>query len=189
MTGRPKTGQEHLEVIKSDITYMESTYGVKTIAWVTDDGPDGKGARNLLRKLCPWMIILLCWAHQCNLLVGEYLLLDPYRQVMAQAIEITKWFNNHSVALDLLNAEQLSTYRDRPHALALLLPVITRWTAHLHAAERVLQLKLALECVVMKHRQRLKSIALSSRTKDGDSLVARVIETIENKDFWTSLTR
>ena len=83
MTGRPKTGKEHLEVIKSDITYMEATYGVKTVAWVTDDGPDGKGARTLLRKLWPWMIILLCWAHQCNLLIGDYLLLNSYRQTAA----------------------------------------------------------------------------------------------------------
>ncbi|EJF62989.1 hypothetical protein DICSQDRAFT_15853, partial [Dichomitus squalens LYAD-421 SS1] len=189
MTGRPKTGQEHLEVIKSDIEYMETTYGVRTIAWVTDDGPDGKGARNLLRKLWPWMVLLLCWAHQCNLLVGEFLVLDPYRNIMAQAVEIAKWFNNHSGALDLLNVEQLATYRDRPRALALLLPVVTRWTAHLHAAERVLQLKLALECVIMKHRDRLKTIASFSRAREGDTLIGRIIATIENKEFWVLLAR
>ncbi|TBU39179.1 hypothetical protein BD309DRAFT_983231 [Dichomitus squalens] len=119
ITGWPKMGQEHLEVIKSDIEYMETTYGVRTIAWVTDDGPDGKGARNLLRKLWPWMVLLLCWAHQCNLLVGEFLVLDPYRNIMAQAVEIAKWFNNHSGALDLLNVEQLATVTTHLKPLAI----------------------------------------------------------------------
>ncbi|KAM5539208.1 hypothetical protein V8D89_007081 [Ganoderma adspersum] len=98
MMGHPKTGQEHLEVIKSDMAHMEMTYGVTTVGWVTDDGPDGKSARTLLRKLMPWLILLVCWAHQCNLLVGDYLVLNPYPKIIT--------------ALDHLNSEQLTTYED-----------------------------------------------------------------------------
>ncbi|KAH9916504.1 hypothetical protein B0H21DRAFT_827975 [Amylocystis lapponica] len=42
MTGEPKTGDRLHELVVSDISYMSETYGVKTIGWCTDDGPDGK---------------------------------------------------------------------------------------------------------------------------------------------------
>ncbi|KAM5543668.1 hypothetical protein V8D89_002919 [Ganoderma adspersum] len=182
MTGRPKTGQEHLEVIKSDMAHMETTYGVTTVGWVTDDGPDGKGTRTLLRKLMPWLILLVCWAHQCNLLVGDYLVLDPYRKIMSRAIEVAKWFNNHSAALDLLNSKQLTTYEDHTRPLTLLLLVITRWTAHLHAAVQILDVKRALVFVVAKHKQWLIAIAASSRSSESQSLA-------DHPKFWAMLQR
>ncbi|KZP14834.1 hypothetical protein FIBSPDRAFT_664421, partial [Athelia psychrophila] len=67
MTGQPKTGDQLLEVVKEDLNYMETHYGLRTIAWCTDDGPDGKKMRRLLWTWLPWMVVLVCWAHQINL--------------------------------------------------------------------------------------------------------------------------
>ena len=69
------------------------------------------------------MIVLLCWGHQSNLLVGDYLVLPDYMKAVSRALDVIKWFNNHRTALDLFNAEQLTTYRQstRPLTLTLLL--------------------------------------------------------------------
>ena len=189
MNGRPKTGDEHLEVIKADMTYMEETYKVKTIAWVTDDGPDGKRARSLLQKLYTWIIVLLCWAHQCNLLVGDYLTLGHYRNAVNNALEVVKWFNNHGAALDLLRNEQLTTYPDRSRPLVLILPVLTRWTSHFHAVKRLLELQRALVCCVVKHKERLLQIAAQGRSNEAKAMGARVIGYIQDEQFWRTLDR
>ena len=189
MYARPKTGDEHFEVIKDDIAHIEETYGVKTIAWVTDDGPDGKRARNLLKKLWSWIIVLLCWAHQVNLLVGDYLVLSHYRTCVNEAIEVIKWFNNHSAALELLKAEQITTYPERTHPLSLLLPVITRWTAHFYSVKRLLDIELALKCCIYKHKECLLQIANASRTSEARLQGARVIDIIENASFWRTLAK
>ena len=108
---------------------MQDVFLVKVIAWCTDDGPDGKKARRLLRLLFAWMIVLVCWAHQINLIVGDFLRLKlPFLESIPLALDVVKWFNNHGAALALLQTEQRLTYHGKTFALILL--VITRWTAH-----------------------------------------------------------
>ncbi|KAJ2992405.1 hypothetical protein NUW54_g7945 [Trametes sanguinea] len=109
MTGRPKTGQEHAEVIKADMKHMQDVYNVQPIAWVTDDGPDGKGARTLLRAQLPWLMTFVCWGHQSQLLAGDYLTFPEYSDAMSAALDIVRWFNNHSGALELLHQAQQFT--------------------------------------------------------------------------------
>ncbi|KAI8986109.1 hypothetical protein BD414DRAFT_416319 [Trametes punicea] len=73
MTGLSKTGEQHAHIIKEDMAHMRDQFDVHPIAWVTDDGPDGKGAQNLLRRSLPWLMTFVCWGHQSNLLAGDYL--------------------------------------------------------------------------------------------------------------------
>jgi len=123
MTGQPKTGDKLYELTTSDITYMKDVFGVDVIAYCTDDGPDGKKMRRLLQLVFIWIIVLVCWAHQVNLIVGDYLTGNPaLKTVINQGLEVIKWFNGHSTAHNWLREEQLI---DRPHALILILPVIT----------------------------------------------------------------
>ncbi len=103
----PKTGEQHALLIEEDMYLMKMEYNVHPIGWVTDDGPDGKGARNLLRKRMPWLITLVCWAHQSSLLAGDFLAFLEYKETVGAALDIVRWFNNHGTALDHLNREQL----------------------------------------------------------------------------------
>ena len=103
MLGKPKTGNQLLKIIESDIQYIYDKFGVVMIAWCTDDGPDGKKMRQLLAVKYRWLITLLCWAHQMNLVVGNFLNLKAdFRQITALALDVVKWFNNHGQALDKL---------------------------------------------------------------------------------------
>ena len=71
--GQPKTGNKLLELILKNIKYMEETFLVKIIVWCTDDGSDGKKMWRLLKLRFMWMIDLVCWAHQINLIVHNFL--------------------------------------------------------------------------------------------------------------------
>ena len=73
MSGRPKTGDELLMIVEGDIKLIFDKFGVIVIAWCTDDGPDGKKMRQLLGAKYRWLIMLVCWAHQMNLVVGDFL--------------------------------------------------------------------------------------------------------------------
>ncbi|KAJ7167705.1 hypothetical protein C8R46DRAFT_812141, partial [Mycena filopes] len=64
MTGRPKTGDELFAIMKSDFEYAWNTYKVDVIAVCTDDGPDGKKARRLVREWKASIAVFECWAHQ-----------------------------------------------------------------------------------------------------------------------------
>jgi len=103
---------------------MEEKFGTQLIAWCTDDGPDRKKMRQLLQVLFVWLIIILCWVHQINLVMGDFLVIQ--RAVMDDinhALEVIKWFNNHSTALTLLQTEQMLTFEGS--FWVLILPAIT----------------------------------------------------------------
>ncbi|KAI0026474.1 hypothetical protein K488DRAFT_6909, partial [Vararia minispora EC-137] len=67
MSGQPKTGDNLFRIVLEEIKSFETKYGVEVVAWVTDDGPDGKKMRRLLAKHMKKLIVLLCWAHQIQL--------------------------------------------------------------------------------------------------------------------------
>ncbi|KAI0349246.1 hypothetical protein OH77DRAFT_1594337, partial [Trametes cingulata] len=189
MAGLPKTGEQHCEIIKADMKYMRDTYEVHPIAWVTDDGPDGKGARNLLRKLFPWLVTLVCWGHQANLLAGDFLTFPVYSDTISSALDIVRWFNNHSAALDLFNQEQTYTYRDRPRPRALFLPAVTRWTTTSQTMTRLIDVKSALKTCVVRHREQLLEIGEKSQTANAKESARKVIASIEDEAFWSRLDR
>jgi len=123
VSAQPKTGEALLALVVEDIKWIEKKYGVSVIAACSDDGGDPRKMRRLLLALMPWLIIILCWAHQINLIVGDYLSLKlPFQDCVAKALIVIKWMNNHSHALGLFRLEQLSTYQK---FWALILPVLT----------------------------------------------------------------
>lgn len=111
------------------------------------------------------MIALLCWGHQANLLVGDYFVLSHYMKTVSRALDIVRWFDNHRTALDLFNAEQLTTYKNHTRPLSLLLPVITCWTAHFHSICRLLSVVRALKICVFKHKEDLSRELVNRRCK------------------------
>ncbi|KAI0631797.1 hypothetical protein C8Q77DRAFT_1074755 [Trametes polyzona] len=189
MAGLPKTGEQHAKIIQEDLDIMRNKFNVHPIAWVTDDGPDGKGARNLLRRLLPWLMTFVCWAHQSGLLAGDFLVFPEFKATVSAALDVVRWFNNHSSALDLFNQEQCLTYPDRPRPLVLILPALTRWTTHFQCASRLLEVGRALELCVARHRESLLQIGEKSQTAHAKETARKVIATIDDKEFWKRLDR
>ena len=185
MTGRPKTGDEMFKIIKDDMRHMEDKYKVKVIGWCTDDGPDGKKARRLLLEAFWFLIVLVCWAHQINLVVGDMLNGVPWiTRTIRDAVDIVNWFNNHGVALDLLNREQTLS-RATPYAL--IRPVLTRWTSHFHACARLLLLEPDLRSCVFRHSARIEQSV--GNDADAQLKVRAILARIRDDSFWENLRR
>lgn len=124
---------------------QDVTYGVSIISVCTDNEGDAQKMWCLLHVLMPWLIVLVCWAHQINLIVGDYLSLwVDFLTCLPKAFLVIKWMNNHSRALGMLHWEQLQTYNK---TLSLILPVITWWTAHYLSLCWLLMLKCQSKCV------------------------------------------
>ena len=72
------------------------------IALCSDNGGDAHKMWRLLLELMPWLIIIVCWAHQINLIVGDYLgLKTDFLSCVPKALLVIKWMNNHSCALGI----------------------------------------------------------------------------------------
>ncbi|KAF8601982.1 hypothetical protein BDV93DRAFT_444985, partial [Ceratobasidium sp. AG-I] len=120
-----------------------------------------------------------------NLIVGDYLKLKlPHTAAADRAQEIVKWFNNHSRALAILREEQIHTLGK---VLALLFAVLTRWTTVYQS------LRCLLECI-----RPLRAIAVSQQTAlieaggnqgNAKQVTLGVLHTLNNEEFWTSITR
>ncbi|KAF8161039.1 ribonuclease H-like domain-containing protein [Crassisporium funariophilum] len=74
--------------------------------------------------------------------------------IIAQCLEVIKWFNNHGTALALLKNEMKFTYEGK--IWSLVLPVITWWTAHYRSSTRLLKVKGAVTSCVHWHEEKLK---------------------------------
>ena len=99
----------------------------------------------------PWLIVVLCWAHQINLMVGDFLHLGSgFLECVPNAQEIVQWMNSHSHALGIFHNEQRQTHPLKK-VLALIRPVITQWTAHYLSLCRLLDVKILLQVCWMKH--------------------------------------
>jgi len=129
MTREAKTGKQLLKHVLEDKKLREEKYGVVLIGWCTDDSRNGKKMQRLLQDLFSWLIVILCWVHQINVVVGDFLVIRrTVTEVINQALEVIKWFNNHSTVLALLQTEQALTFQGL--FWELILPAITQWTAH-----------------------------------------------------------
>lgn len=165
---------------------MEEKFGVELIGWCTDDGPDGKKMRRLLQALFNWLIVILCWAHQINLVVGDFLLIRrAITEDINHALEVIKWFNNHSTALALLQTEQTLTFRGS--SWALILPAITRWTAHYLAITRYLKLKQPLQLCWTRNEDRL--VTCAGTKQDLQDKARNIHALVRNEDLWCRLRK
>lgn len=185
VSSQPKTGEALLNIVVEDIKWCEEKYGVQVIAICSDDGGDARRMRRLLLAMMPWLIIILCWAHQINLIVGDYLALGlPFQDCVPQALMVIKWMNNHSRALGLFRQEQLATFQK---VLVLILPVITRWTAHYLSLRRLLTVEKALKATWIKWSE---IMIASAGSKSNDKAKAMEVQkVVEDSTFWNHIKR
>jgi hypothetical protein len=185
VSAEQKTGEFLYQLVVEDIQFIETKYGVIIVAYCCDDSGDGRKMRRLLFCHMNWLIILLCWAHQMNLIVGDFLKLRiDCLQCVTQAVEVVKWFNNHSRALGLLRQEQVITYHK---VLALILPVITRWTAHYLSSRRLLEVSTAIRACGLRHKETL--LLCAGPKAEARAKATSVIAITQDNVFWTRLAK
>jgi hypothetical protein len=186
MSGEPKTGNWLLELVLGDIKHIKDKFDVEVIGWCTDDGPDGKKMRRLLRTSLIWMIVVLCCAHQINLIVGDILRLKlDFLQAISLSLEVIKWFNGHDNALTLLRTEQKLTFNRK--FFALILPVVTQWTAHYLSTTCLLKLKGAVKSCCSCHKDAL--MVCAGKESKAMEKAGSILATVGNDRFWADLVK
>ena len=185
VSSQAKTGEELLKLVKANILYAQLIFLVTIIAWCSDDGGNTRKMCRLLVIDWLWLIILLCWAHQINLIVGDLLVLKiPLFDCIPKAIDVIKWFNSHSRALGILNQEQ-ATINLNATIYTLILLCITHWTAHYCSLGRLEITEKSIKAAWMKYPTQLISAAgTQADVKDKARLIQAIVE---DRDFWTNI--
>ncbi|KZV99187.1 hypothetical protein EXIGLDRAFT_831738 [Exidia glandulosa HHB12029] len=197
LTAVAKTAECLLGLVLGDIAHASSVYLTTIVAWCSDAGGDSRGMRRLLHAKMPHIICLDCWAHQINLVVGDYLKAQFYWvTVLDEAQDVIKWFNNHSRALSLLRRRQkeahdaaVSQGQKTRGVLALFLPIVTRWIAHYASAARLLDVGRILRAMAVNEEDEAALIAAAGGKPDAEDKAREIIAIIERKSFWTDLAK
>lgn len=178
-----KSGETLLKLVTDDIQWSQDTFLIVIIAVCTDDGGDARKMRWLLLALMPWLIIVVCWAHQINLIVGDYLgLRTDFLTCVPKALLVIKWTNNHSRALGIFRREQVQTFASSK-VLSLILPVITRWTAHFLSLRRLLEVEISMKASWLKYGQEM--INCAGPKADVREKAREIQSIVEDPQFWT----
>src|SRR5690349_995019 len=101
---------------------------------------------------------------------------------MEEALEVVKWFNNHSRALGMFKDTCLERLCK---VVALILPVLTRWTSHYLCARRLLELERVFKVLVVVYEKELIECA-GARTEARDK-AKEVMEILKRTSFWSDL--
>lgn len=67
-----KTAENLLKLMPEVLEILRKEWGVEPIVFTTDASGESRKARRLLLQLMPYLIVPDCYAHQINLIVGDY---------------------------------------------------------------------------------------------------------------------
>ncbi|KAG6806668.1 hypothetical protein H0H92_010455, partial [Tricholoma furcatifolium] len=117
---------------------------------------------------------------QIALILADYKKSNPWVAVILdECTEVVKWFNNHSFALGMLNREQLDI---RKVILALIIPVITRWTTFFCCLRRLLEVNKPLTVTASKYAEEiLETIGPKQKAKDK---AHQVLRRVKDDEWW-----
>ncbi|KAJ6583641.1 ribonuclease H-like domain-containing protein [Mycena sp. CBHHK59/15] len=178
------------------IDRIELKHGCIVIYFTTDADGGSKKGRLLLGKIRPWLILPSCWAHQFQLILGDYFKVYHFAAVIAEeATELIAWINNHSRVRKISDASQRIISKDRNGGiiivLAYLVANLTRWTTHFVAFMRIFILRQALQLAVLQNRTAIIEAEVGAATStEGERLredAERMCARIEDTGFWHGL--
>ncbi|PCH39122.1 hypothetical protein WOLCODRAFT_31142, partial [Wolfiporia cocos MD-104 SS10] len=178
-----KNAENLLEIVKAEIKYCMEVLETKVVAWCTDSSGESVKMQRLLRIIFPWIVTVACWAHQLNLVVSDYTKLKlPFMLVLDRALEVIKWFNNHSRALGMLKEE---TKARLGKVYSLVMPVITRWTTHYLSCRRLLLLETPLRTLAVSAKEVL--LLCAGDKAESKRKADEIIRTLCSPTFWDEL--
>ncbi|TFY79124.1 hypothetical protein EWM64_g4889, partial [Hericium alpestre] len=186
MSAKRKTAANVFALMVTEYEYLTTQIGLKCIGIAGDAAGDERKARLDMLREHPNLLIADCWAHQICLILGDYVRANPkIAEVIDSAVEVVKWFNNHSYALGIFQKEQRETYGGKEWCL--IMPVITRWTAYFASFDRLLKLRKALQVTAIKHEQELISALGTSAPARKKLKARRVLARIKDDSWWKKL--
>lgn len=115
--------------------------------------------------------------------MGDYFKLRlPWLVYVDMALELIKWFNNHSIALGILQSQQKAANKT---VLVLIFPVITRWTSHYLAVSRLIDLGPFIRAAIETRYDTL--FVAAGKRRDAKDRARRVLSYAQDSRLWKGL--
>ncbi|KAJ7092992.1 ribonuclease H-like domain-containing protein [Mycena belliarum] len=178
------------------IDRVEVKYGCIIIYFITDADGGSKKGRILLGRERPWLFLPSCWAHQFQLILGDYFKVNDMAAGFAEeATGLIGWINNHGKVRKIFDESQATISKDRNGGkiivLAYLVANMTRWTTHFVAFRRLFSLRPALQLGVLQKRAAIIAAEVGAATStEATRLEEEAIKfctLIEDASFWSGL--
>ncbi|KAJ6607786.1 ribonuclease H-like domain-containing protein, partial [Mycena sp. CBHHK59/15] len=183
--------QQFIEIIDR----IQTKYGCVVIYFIMDaDGGRRKG-HVLLGKERAYLILPSCWAHQFQLILGDYFKVNKFAADTAELVTtLIGWINNHGQVrkiFDRVQGEMSLDRLSRVLILAYLVANLTRWTTHCIAFMHLFRLQEPLQFAVMQSRGAIIAAQVGA-AKGADKAVfmeeaERFCTLIMDTTFWSSL--
>ncbi|KAK7042800.1 ribonuclease H-like domain-containing protein [Favolaschia claudopus] len=196
MTSQNKDGEALRDLFGSMIDRVEKKYHCYVIYFITDADGGSKKGRILLGKQRPWLLVPSCWAHQFQLILGDYFKVYPYAaEIAEQATGLIAWINNHGKVRKIFDNSQAQLSTDRLGfvlVLAYLVANLTRWTTHFIAFVRLISLQEALQFAVLQSRGAIIAAQVgAAKSTEAQKLREEAeyfCDLIRDSSFWNGLT-
>lgn len=101
MTTKKKDGTAAYDMLVEQIGVVEAKYGVEVGEVCTDSGGDCVSARRKFLASHPHLLIMPCYAHLINLVVGDMFKtgdkpVSRMSLIVDEVLQLVNWFRNHS---------------------------------------------------------------------------------------------
>jgi hypothetical protein len=117
------------------------------------------------------------------LIVGDYFKSEnAYVETIGDAMEVIKWFNNHTLANGLLKKEQ---EKQTGKVLSLLVACLTRWTSHYLSCNRLLALEKPLRSLALFNEEELVNAA--GQKVEQQKVAEGIVRFLQSPPFWDKL--
>ncbi|KAJ7784179.1 ribonuclease H-like domain-containing protein [Mycena metata] len=193
-TADKKDGPSQCENFAKMIDRVELKYGCFVIYLTTDANGGSKKGRILLGKQRPWLILPSCWAHQFQLILGDYFKVNDTATYIAEdATGLIAWINNHSRVRMIFDEAQRTITQNagRILVLAYFVANLTRWTTHFVAFMRLFLMREALEVAVLQNRAAIIAAQVGAAVSTDAARLKEDAEKycalIRDRNFWDGL--
>ncbi|CDO76574.1 hypothetical protein BN946_scf184831.g10 [Trametes cinnabarina] len=184
-----KTAPNFLKHIEDTLKMLGQDWNIIVVAFTSDASGESRAARIALLEKYPWLIVLDCYAHQVNLVIGDYL--GSGSRILAiadDAEELISWLRRRTLVLARIREVQAANGKS---FFAIIRPVATRWTSHYLAFKRLLELQPTLTAILASDRVSGGETTFMAGIK-GSAAKAKarqMLALIEDGAFWHSLNR
>ncbi|KAI0703531.1 hypothetical protein C8T65DRAFT_578734, partial [Cerioporus squamosus] len=186
-----KTAKLFLGHIEDMLKELDTNWSVvEVIGFTSDASGESWKARILLLKKYPHLIILDCYAHQINLIVGNYLeSKSTLLKVTNRADQLTAWLHRCTLVLSCIQERQLAKGQK---AASVLHPVKMRWMSHYIAYARVLYLGPTLRAIIADNEANgpgHPTFLSGIKKPDARKQARNMIQILKDGQFWHDLSR
>ncbi|EKM49946.1 uncharacterized protein PHACADRAFT_51974, partial [Phanerochaete carnosa HHB-10118-sp] len=187
-----KTAEKLLAHVRAEFAHTEETWNIKLVALILDNSGKLLAMRKALQLERPDLIIMQCYAHQINLVVGDYFKKSSanFLEASAEADQVIRWLRSKTQVLAILRKVQEEQGVSSP--LTVIRAVLTRWTSHYLAYRRLLDLKNWITQVISQDRGRVEArqeSQLVTGDREAKEKANETLAIIDKAVFWHRLAR